>query len=175
MTKTQTDARTFVFTADNVRPGESVTIAPGWQKGIVSHHAYYIDLFFIYWGIFSALLLILLSIIFSILHWYFLEKVPMEKLVIIPQYEPPQNLSPAMAEIIVKENISKSAWPATIVDLACRGYLTIEEDEEADAKGSNKRKIFTIIAVIFIATDIVSFFFLDGSNRRCISGWATNP
>ena len=44
----------------------------------------------------------------------------------MPQYEPPEKLKPAMAEVIIKERITgKGAWSATIIDLAVRGYVSI--------------------------------------------------
>lgn len=46
----------------------------------------------------------------------------------IPQYELPRQLSPAMVEALLRGRIStKKVWPATIVDLASRGYLSIQE------------------------------------------------
>ena len=45
---------------------------------------------------------------------------------IVPQYEPPEKLKPAMAEVIIKERITgKGAWSATIIDLAVRGYVIL--------------------------------------------------
>lgn len=34
-----------------------------------------------------------------------------------------------MAEVIIKEKITNKAWPATIIDLAVRGYVRIKEDK----------------------------------------------
>ncbi|NCU42361.1 MAG: DUF2207 domain-containing protein, partial [Candidatus Moranbacteria bacterium] len=44
------------------------------------------------------------------------------------EYEPPHHLPPAIGGVIVKEKISPKTWVSTIVDLAVRGYIKIEED-----------------------------------------------
>ncbi len=124
-----TDARTFTFEAKNVSSQEDVTIATGWSKGIVSQQSYYKDAVFIHWPIILAFLIILGAIIFAITYWYRTEKWKKGRGTIIPQYEPPQKLPPAMAEVLCKESISKKTWPATLIDLAVRGYVTIEEDK----------------------------------------------
>ncbi|MBI5467489.1 MAG: DUF2207 domain-containing protein [Candidatus Kerfeldbacteria bacterium] len=46
---------------------------------------------------------------------------------IIPQYEPPQDVRPAEASLLVDSGGESKVISATIVDLAVRGYLRIEE------------------------------------------------
>ena len=47
---------------------------------------------------------------------------------IIAEYEPPQGLRPAEADVLVHGKAGLRTWPATVVDLAVRGYIKIEED-----------------------------------------------
>ncbi|MEK9181148.1 MAG: hypothetical protein AAB871_02855, partial [Patescibacteria group bacterium] len=69
------------------------------------------------------------AFIYGFIFWYRTEKYNFGRGTIVPQYEPPQNLRPAMAEVMVKEKITDKAWPATIVDLAVRGYVKITAEK----------------------------------------------
>lgn len=122
------DGKTFYYDAGNIPPHQPLTIYAGWPKGIVDQSAYWKDFLKLYWGYILGILIILLSVLGGFLHWYFTEMHNAGRGTIIPQYEPPQNLRPAMAEVIIKEKITDKAWPATIVDLAVRGYVRIKED-----------------------------------------------
>lgn len=115
----------FLFAALNIAPREAVTIAAGWQKGVVSKAAFWRDLLNLYWAYALSVLVILASLIYSFTHWYFTERYHKGRGTIIPEYEPPKGLRPAMVQLIVKERLGTTAWPATIVDLAVRGYVKI--------------------------------------------------
>ena len=121
------DSKTLYFSYYDVAPNESITISPAWDKGIVDHRSYWKDFFRIHLSIILGFLFFILSLLFVFIRWYILEKLPMKRMTIVPQYEPPENLPPALGEVVMKEHITSKAWPATIVDFACRGYLTIEE------------------------------------------------
>ncbi|MES2436655.1 MAG: DUF2207 domain-containing protein [Patescibacteria group bacterium] len=125
------NSRLFEFTAENIQPGQPVTIAAGWAKGIVSRASYWKYFLFQYLPYVIAILVAIGSLIIGLLHWYFTEKHNVGRGTIIPEYEPPQNLRPAMAEALVKEGISNKAWAATIVDLAVRGYVKISEESSS--------------------------------------------
>jgi hypothetical protein len=60
------------------------------------------------------------------------------------QYAPPDGMTPAEAGTLVDENAAMRDITATIVDLAVRGYLVIEEKEKSQLMGlvSNKEYIF---------------------------------
>ncbi|MBX4198570.1 DUF2207 domain-containing protein [Candidatus Parcubacteria bacterium] len=123
------DSRTFTYEAENVPPEGIITIAAGWPKDIVSEAAYWKDFLKTYIPIIIAIFIVISSVVTGILYWYFTEKHNKGRGTIVPEYDPPQNLRPAMAEALVKEGISNKAWPATIVDLAVRGYIKIIEEE----------------------------------------------
>lgn len=50
--------------------------------------------------------------------------------VIIPEYAPPKNLSPAEVGLLMDYNVDGRDLTATIIDLAVRGYLRIHDDEK---------------------------------------------
>ena len=61
------------------------------------------------------------------------------------QYAPPEGMSPAEAGTLVDEDAAMRDITATIVDLAVRGYIVIEEQERIGDDGPyprNKEYIF---------------------------------
>jgi hypothetical protein len=96
------------------------------------------------------------SILIGFFYWYFTKKSKEGKRAIIPQYEPPQNFKPAMAEVVCKEKITDKTWPATIVDLAVRGYLKIKEDKSY--WGDFVVRILLIFPILFLF--LLLFIFL---------------
>lgn len=130
-----TDEKSYHFSVKNIPPQEDVTFAVGWQKGLVDQSAYWRDFFGIYWQFFAAVAIILCSLVYSIIYWRREEYTNRGRGTIIPEYDPPKNLRPAMAEVLAKGHISQKAWPATVVDLAVRGYLKIEEEKKSHLFG----------------------------------------
>ena len=61
---------------------------------------------------------------------------------ISPQYEPPQGLTPAELGTLIDGSADMRDVTATIVDLAVRGFLTIEETEEKQLFGLFSEKEF---------------------------------
>ena len=119
-----------VFVGKNLEPNTNFTIAAGFPKGIVSQSAYWKDFFKIYYGYILSIIIFLSSVIIGFVYWYRTEKSKEGKRSIVPQYEPPQNLRPAMAEIITKEKLTNKGLAATIVDLAVRGYVKITKEKK---------------------------------------------
>lgn len=50
---------------------------------------------------------------------------------IVPEYEPPEHLSPAEVAVLANASFSNRDFSATIVDLAVRGYLQIVDEEKS--------------------------------------------
>ena len=116
------------FAAKNFAAGDDFTIDVGFPDGLVSRSAFWRDWLKLYWGYVLAALLVVLTVVTIALRWYVTEKRVTGRGTIIPQYEPPQKLKPAMAEIICQERLTNRGLAATVVDLAIRGYLKIGED-----------------------------------------------
>ncbi|OHA26761.1 MAG: hypothetical protein A3C06_01285 [Candidatus Taylorbacteria bacterium RIFCSPHIGHO2_02_FULL_46_13] len=160
------DNQTFKFTASAVFPKEAVTIAAGWPKGLVSQAAFWKDWFSIHASKIAMGIIILLTLLLGFGYWYRKERYSQGRGNIIAQYEPPQNLRPAMAEVIVKERISSKAWAATVIDLAVRGYVTIEEESP-----SAWPKIISYIALGASSLFFIFIFaFLVGISSQTNSG-----
>jgi uncharacterized membrane protein len=63
-----------------------------------------------------------------------------KQLPIAVQYEPPDSLTPAEAGTLMDQSADMRDITATVVDLAVRGYLTIEERDESALLGLIKRR-----------------------------------
>ncbi|MEX1111852.1 MAG: DUF2207 domain-containing protein [Candidatus Andersenbacteria bacterium] len=149
-----TGAREAQFSASQLAPGEGMTIAAGFTKGIVPivtvtppptlADALASSVFPI-----SAALLSAAGIYFLIRRWWLYGrdrwwirkglhdpdakegvKPLMHKETISAEYDPPENLRPAEIGVLVDERAHTLDVSATIVDLAVRGFLTIKEIEK---------------------------------------------
>ncbi len=119
----------------NFSVGEGLTIAYGWNKGIVSPPSAFkkflwlINIDQIWVFVFPVLSLV---IMFSF--WYRRGRDPRVKESVTVMYNPPQYndipLSPAEVGAIVDETLDPRDITATIVGLAVKGYIKIEEKKE---------------------------------------------
>ena len=120
--------RSVSFTSSDFAANEAFTVDVSWPKGSVSQAAYWLDFVRIYWGYIFSAVIFLVCLIAGFLFWLFSERLKQGKGTIIPQYKPPENLRPAIAEVITKEKITNKGLAATIIDLAVRGIVKIEEE-----------------------------------------------
>jgi hypothetical protein len=134
------DNKTFSFYVENVPILGKVTIASGWPRGLVNRKDFWFGLLRQYMTFEICALIVFITLLIIFLRWYLTEKRGKGKGTIVPEYEPPQNLPPAIAEVVVKESLTPKAWVATIIDLAVRGYVKIKEEERP-----NYGKIFSFV------------------------------
>jgi len=66
-----------------------------------------------------------------------------ERRSVVVQYEPPEDLSPAEVGTLVDHKAELHDITATLVDLAVRGYLSIEEEEKKGFLGTGRSSEFT--------------------------------
>jgi uncharacterized membrane protein len=125
---------TYTFKAPKILyPYEGLTIAVGFPKGIVSSYPHYsiISIFFnTYEQLLIAIILPILTLIFSLLNWYKKGRDDRKMGVIVPQYDVPEDLTPMEVSGIVNERITDKEIPAEIIYLATKGYLKIQQLEE---------------------------------------------
>ncbi len=111
---------------------------PSWQAGFDQQSNYeenvkpVIDL--ILWGIALAMLVAVPGALYLI--WYLFGRDPAAS--IAPDYlpEPPSDLPPGLAGVLVDEHADLRDVTATLVDLARRGFLIMEEQETPGAFGT---------------------------------------
>ena len=121
---------------------EGLTIVAGWDKGLVHEPrgtekvAQFLESnwpFFVPMGVFVVMFCL----------WYARGRDPRVGAIAV-QYEPPTGLSPGEAGALVDDQAGIRDITATLVDLAVRGFIVIEEKETSHLMGlySNKEYIF---------------------------------
>jgi len=108
-----------------LHPFEAWTIVTGWDKGLVSPPsglALAWDFLTSNWPLGFPVL----TLIFAVSFYFSYGRDPSLRPVSV-QYGPPQGMSPAGAGALIDDSADMRDITATIVDLAVRGYLTIEE------------------------------------------------
>jgi len=136
----ETSATTEVISPGKVRfetkrplqPREGITVVLTWPKGLIAEPGLEQR---IHWflGDNAAAIVLLLGLL-APLGWYLWawNKVGRDpgKGVIIPRFEPPQNLSPAACRYIKDMSFDPNAYTAAIISLAVKGQLVIEEEDK---------------------------------------------
>jgi len=115
--------------------GEGFTIAFGWDKGLVSPPSSWKKFF---WAIDLrenwVFLFPPLALIYMILHWRRRGRDPKVRESLTVMYEPPkfnnQSLSPGEVGALIDERLDPRDITSTILGLAVKGYVKIEEQKE---------------------------------------------
>lgn len=121
-------------TVRNLKAGEGLTIAIAWPKGFVAKPTF-LHKISLYVPFDRDLLacggFISLMIFYYLVVWMKVGKDP-DKGTIIPRFTPPENISPAAARFLrtMDYGADLTSLTATIINMAVKGYLVIEEDDE---------------------------------------------
>ena len=119
-------------TTRGLEPGEGLTGAVGWPKGMVHEPTaserlgYFLD------DNAAALVLIaglLLSLGWYLWAWNHWGRDP-RKGIIIPLFKPPSGLTPAGCSYVHKMSFTRQAFAAAIINLGVKGYLKIRESSD---------------------------------------------
>jgi len=87
--------------------------------------------------------LVTLGVMFVL--WRYKGRDPDPGLSVAPMYEPPKEISPAEAGTLIDDTIHPRDITSTIIDLAVRGYLKIEELEEKGLLFSHKDYVLHLV------------------------------
>ena len=138
----QINETTMVWNAKNLNSKEGLTIAVGFKKGIVfpPPPPGFLEIY----GI-----TILLIIAFAYLSYYCYNLwkehgIDPEKPTVYPQFSPPNNLSPAGVSYYHYEKNRKNNITATLVNLAVKKYIKIEEINNKKYFGLSNHKAFVL-------------------------------
>lgn len=116
------------WSAKNLQQNQGLTIAVGFSKGVFTPPPP--PGFLEKYGIFTLLSFAALSLIAFLYNSWQKFGIDPEKPVVYPQFNAPQNLSPASIGYLEEEYYSGKFISASIVDLAIKGYLKIIEDDK---------------------------------------------
>ncbi len=126
-----TDDRTLWWTAKDIPPYTTFTIDVSLPKGLIRIPALY------GWtagkiSLGSASALIALTLFLMVFTWWRKGRDVVSRRDRLVRYRPPQGLTPALVGYLVRQKAHAQDITVTIVDLACRGYLKIFEDDSRD-------------------------------------------
>ncbi len=114
-----------------LRPREGLTIVVGWPRGAVARPTLWREAWWLtvdHW----PLALPLLALVVMGLVWRAYGRDPEVDRSIKPEYQPPSGLTPAEGGTLIDQKAEPSDVIATLVDLAVRGYMTIEPLDDGD-------------------------------------------
>ncbi len=120
-----------VRTTRPLRPREGLTIAVAWPAGTFGRAGRWQELAWLLadnWPLGFPLLALALGF----LAWWTYGRDPPTDLSIKPEYAPPESLAPAEAGTLLDERAHPRDVIATLVDLAIRGYIRIEQVSRVD-------------------------------------------
>lgn len=120
----------FLFTTTRpLGPHEGLSILLQWPKGHFSEPTFAQRLEFFFRENRGALVLasgFLVLLLYYLIAWSAVGRDPAPG-VILALYEPPQDLSPAAMRYLLRMGYDNKTFSAAILDMAVRGYLTIQE------------------------------------------------
>lgn len=118
----------FLFEVEDLAYREGMTAVVGWDPGVVERPTP-VDRGLWFLALNWPLLVPFLSLVGMWRLWLAKGRDP-SSLPIAPQYEPPEGFTPGTAGTLVDNSVDMRDITATLVDLAVRGYLRIEEEEQ---------------------------------------------
>jgi hypothetical protein len=122
--------KTVEFLGYKLQPSEFLTIVVWWPKGFIEKPLLYVNQIIVLAVILLSILIILSTFIFTYIIWSKKGKDAKINKTIIAQYEPPKNITPALAGAIIRQSVDVKEILATIVDLSVRKYLRIVEEQK---------------------------------------------
>ena len=142
----------FKASSSNLKSNEMMTVYVGFEKGIVhdpvikeTFIAKLVSLLDILGLWFANLIIIPLLLLYYIFIWR-KHGIDPPKPIVVPQFTPPNNMSPANMAMIYEEHYDSSFVTTSIINLAIKGYLRIEEIERKGILkfGGNHYKLFKL-------------------------------
>jgi hypothetical protein len=121
----------FFTTNRELGPGEGLSIAVSWEIGYITRPDKITKLKYILKDnqvIIKGLFFLIIVFLYYIFVWFRVGKDP-RKGPVIPLYEPPADLSPAGVRYIINMGYDKKIFTCSIINIAVKGFLTINEEE----------------------------------------------
>jgi len=134
--------KSVVFSGSNIVPKEYLTIVVTWPKGFITKPFLYRNQLINLIILFLSILAPIIVFIIAFRRWWKHGRDPKIQKTIIAHYSPPNNLSPALIEVLIKQSSDVKGILATIINLAVRGYIRIREEEKKILFFKSKEYIF---------------------------------
>jgi uncharacterized membrane protein len=131
-------------TTKMLQPGEGLTVAVAFPKGIVRPPTWLQNLKS-QRGNFLTLEIIFFLIGYYVLVWCWIAREP-DKGTIIPLFEPPAGVSPAAMRYIVNMGYDDNTYAIAIVSMAAKGFLTIEDSDGTYILTKNKNADYSALS-----------------------------
>jgi len=130
----QDDRGNLVFTTTRpLPPGQGLTVAVAWPKGVVRAPTEQEKLGFLLkdnLSLAAALAGLVMVLAYYLAVWFWVGRDPATG-TIIPLFTPPKGFSPAAVRFVKRMDFDQKAMAAAVVDMAVTGYLTIKENDGA--------------------------------------------
>ena len=128
--------RVIFSTTRPLAPDEGLTVAVAWPKGLVKYPTTREKMGYLFQDHASTMAGLFWLVVLFVYYMWAWVKVGRDpaKGTIIPLFEPPKGMSPAAARFIMHMGFDNKAFAASVVNMAVKGHLTIEE----------KNKVFTL-------------------------------
>ena len=114
-------------------PGEGLTIAVSWPKGIVAEPSAREKMSYLLRdnpGVLPGIAGLVILVAFYFLAWSKVGKDPARGTV-IPLFEPPAGITPGSARFIMHMGFDNKTFASALVNMAVKGFLKIREDEDS--------------------------------------------
>lgn len=145
---TERQGRAIIYRANrSLRPGEGFTVAIGFEKGVVSQPGFF--------DRFGSMVVLILGLLFLLPYyvytwWKYGQDPPTPAS--YPIWTVPDGLSSASVNYIQKGHYQTKSFTASVIDLAIKGFLKIEEME--DSGFFSKKKYFDLVKLREIDQDM---------------------
>lgn len=127
-TSEKLSSSSFLFKANQLEQNEGLTVAVGFKKGLFAPPPP--PGFFQKYGVLGAVILAIFGLLFYFFTSWQKYGVDPQKPVAYPQFNSPQNLSPASVGYLENGYYSSQMITSSIVDLAIKGFIKIIEDDK---------------------------------------------
>lgn len=121
--------RQLNLTASDIQPGQAATLEVHLPPGSVAQYARPTPAWIeaIPFLSITAAVLVVLSALLTLLYWRFKDRRARRRQTIIPLYEAPGNMTPGEIGLLDENRSGMSEITASLIDVARRGYLKIEQ------------------------------------------------
>ena len=124
---------TIIFSAKNLREKENLTVAAGFNKGVFEKPSGLLLFMKRHWFLMLLFIPAVFLLAFYYFNWRKYGRDP-EKPIVIPQFNPPRNLSAAKLGYADSESFSFSFVTATLVNLSVHDFIRIKEEKSSGSK-----------------------------------------